>query len=65
MKNYKIFGSSLKNPPFRREFRKNQYRGGDCLKRGRAWTVCRFEGGGDLARKRVVVLLREWGAGGG
>ena len=22
---------------------KNQYRGGDCLKRG-AWTVCRFKG---------------------
>ena len=28
---------------------KNQYRGGNCLKR-RAWTVCRFKGG--LARKR-------------
>ena len=28
---------------------KNQYRGGDCLKRG-AWTVCRFKG--SLARKR-------------
>ena len=24
---------------------KNQYRGGDCLKRGRNWTVCRFKGG--------------------
>ena len=27
-----------------REFMKNQYRGGDCLKR-EAWTVCRFKGG--------------------
>ena len=30
---------------------KNQYRGGNCLKRG-AWTVCRFKGG--LARKGGV-----------
>ena len=29
---------------------KNQYRGGDCLKR--AWTVCKFKGGRGLARKR-------------
>ena len=39
---------------------KNQYRGGDCLKRG-AWTVCRFkggfgkkEGGGVFEGERVV-----------
>ena len=33
---------------------KNQYREGDCLKRGTS-TVCQFEGG---ARKRVVLFLR-------
>ena len=37
---------------------KNQYRGGTALK-GRAWTVCRFKGGGGgLARKRGMVFLR-------
>ena len=40
---------SLKDPTFRRGFAKNQYREGDCLKRG-VWTVCQFKGG--LARKR-------------
>ena len=34
---------------------KNQYREGDCLKRG-AWTVCQFKGG--LGKKEGVVLLR-------
>lgn len=33
------------------------YREGDFLKRG-AWTVCRFKGGGGLARKREVMFLR-------
>ena len=35
---------------------KNQYIGGNCLKRG-TWTVCRFNGG--LAKIRGVVFLRE------
>ena len=42
MKNFN-FGGSLKNPIFRVGLTKNQYRGGNCLKRG-AWTVCRFKG---------------------
>ena len=33
---------------------KNQYRGGDCLKRWGAWTVCRFKGG--LGKKEGVVF---------
>ena len=41
-----LSGCSLKNPTLREEgFTKNQYRGGDCLKKG-AWTVCQFKGGG-------------------
>ena len=53
---------SLKNPTFRggeEGFTKNQYRGGEgkLPKRGGAWTVCQFKGGG-LARKRRVVFLR-------
>ena len=55
MKNLNILGGSLKNPTFRRGFTKNQYRGGDCLKKG-AWTVCRFKGRGSLARKKGVVF---------
>ena len=31
---------------------KNQYKGGDRLKRG-AWTVCRFKGVGGLGKKVV------------
>ena len=42
MKNFNFWGS-LKNPIFRVGLTKNQYRGGNCLKRG-AWTVCRFKG---------------------
>ena len=30
---------------------KNQYIGGNCLKKG-AWTVCRFKGGGGAGGKR-------------
>ena len=37
---------------------KNQYREGDCLKRG-AWTVCQFKGG--LGKKEGVVLVRGGG----
>ena len=39
---------------FRGGCTKNQYIGGDCLKKG--WTVCRFEGG--LARKRKGGIMR-------
>ena len=39
-------------------FTKNQYIGGNCLKR--CWTVCRFKGGG-LAQKREVAFLRGGG----
>ena len=35
---------------------KNRYKERDCLKRGGAWTVCRFKG--DLTRKKEVVFLR-------
>ena len=44
----------MKNPTFREGFKKNQYRGGNCLKRGGAWTVCRFKGG--MVRKRGGVF---------
>ena len=37
---------------------KNQYVGGDCLKRGGAWTVCWFKGG--LARKKGLCFWRGW-----
>ena len=39
---------------------KNQYRGGDCLKKG-AWTVCKFKRG--FGKKDRVVFLREGGGG--
>ena len=42
-----------------KDFTKNQYEGGDYLKRG-DWTVCRFNGG--LGRKRGGCF---WGGGGG
>ena len=36
---------------------KNQYREGNCLKRGEgAWTVCQFKKG--LGKKEGVVILR-------
>ena len=37
---------------------KNQYRGGDCLKRG-AWTVCRFKEG--LGKKEGEGVVFEKG----
>ena len=47
-----LSGCSLKNPTLREEgFTKNQYRGGDCLKKG-AWTVCQFKGGGGLGKNK-------------
>ena len=39
---------------------KNQYIGGNCLKKG-AWTVCRFKGGGGLGEKEGVVFVFEGG----
>ena len=41
-------------------FTKNQYIGWNCLKRGEAWTVCRFKGlrGGGGLCKRLWVFLR-------
>ena len=51
----------MKNPTFRRGFARNQYRGGNCLKRG-AWTVCRFKGGGLGKKERGGVFD---GGGGG
>ena len=48
-----IFLGSQKNPSFRVGFTK-----GDCLK-SRALTVCRFKGGGGLARKRGGVFEGE------
>ena len=56
MKNYNILGVRWKIWLLV-GLTKNQYRGGDCLKRG-AWTVCRFEVG--LARKRGWCF---WGGG--
>ena len=59
MKNVNIFGVHWKIPFLGGGFTKNRYRVGDCLKGGGACAVCRFkEGGGVLARKRVVVFLR-------
>ena len=51
----------MKKPIFRGEgeSQKNQYIGGNCLKRRRAGTVCRFKEG--LGKKEEVVFLREWG----
>ena len=46
-----------KNPVYMREVTKNQYIGGNFLKRGEAWTISRFKGG-SLAKKRKGVLLR-------
>ena len=43
MKNFNCSWGSLKDPAFRGVL-KNQYIGGDCLKRG-AWTVCWFKRG--------------------
>ena len=58
VKNEKLW-RSLKNPIFTGgELWKNQYREGNCLKKG-AWIDCRFKvGGGGLARKRGFVFLR-------
>ena len=51
MKNFNILEVHWKIWVLRRGLTKNQYREGDCLKSGGAWTVCRFKGEG-LARKR-------------
>ena len=45
MKNFDIMGGSLKN----------QYTGGNCLKR-MAWTVCKFKGA--LSEKEGVLFLK-------
>ena len=58
MKNFNILGVHWKIQLLG-EFEKNQYREGDCLKRG-AWTVCWFKG--VLARKSGWCF---WGGGGG
>ena len=50
---FKYYEGSLKNPI-------NQYIGGNCLKREGPWTVCRFNGGGSLAKKGGEVFLRGW-----
>ena len=42
----------MKNRTCRGVFTKNQYREGDCLRRG-GWTVCQFKG------RRL--LKKEWG----
>ena len=49
---FEYYGGSLKYLIFRGEFTKNQYIGGNYLKREEAWTVWRFKGGGGLAKKR-------------
>ena len=51
---FEYYMGSLKNPIFR-GVTKNQYIGGNCLKRW-AWTLCRFRGGG-LAKKRGGVVF--------
>ena len=50
---FKYYEGSLKNTI-------NQYIGGNCLKREGPWTVCRFNGGGSLAKKGGEVFLRGW-----
>ena len=65
MKDEKLsyFCGSQKNPSFmggEGVHKKPLYRE-DCLKRG-ALTICRFKGGGVLARKRMVVFLRGRGS---
>ena len=61
MKNFNIFGVHWKiwvlGGVGGGGLTKNQYRGGNCLRRG-AWTVYRFKGGGGLARKKGMVFLR-------
>ena len=45
-------------------FTKNQYIGWNCLKRGEAWTVCRFKGlrwgGGGLVKESMGVFEGGW-----
>ena len=55
MKSFNILRVHWKIQLLGRGFTKNQYRGGNCLKRG-AWTVSSFKGG--FARKRGMVFLR-------
>ena len=43
---FEYYGGSLKYLIFRGEFTKNQYIGGNYIKREGAWTVWRFRGGG-------------------
>ena len=51
MKNFNVFGVHWKIR-FLGGLMKNQYRGGNCLKRGGgAWTVCRFRGSGGVGKK--------------
>ena len=64
MKNFHILGIHVNIRVLRkgRRVMKNQHIKGDCLKWGEeAWTVCKFKGRGDLARKRWVVFLTEGG----
>ena len=60
MKDFNIFGVSLKNLIFREEGvqEKPIYRG--IARKGGAWTVCRFKEGG-LARQMRGVFLRGGG----
>ena len=50
-KNYNIFGFTEK-PNFYGGSQKTNIEEGGLPKKGGRWTVCRFKGGGGLARKR-------------
>ena len=46
IKNLNIYGIHLKIHLLEGAgFTKNQYRGRDCVKRGKTWTVCKFKEG--------------------
>ena len=53
MKNFMIFGNSMKNTTFRGVVHEKPIQRGDCLKRG-TWTVCQFKG--ELGKKEGEVF---------
>ena len=57
MKKFTILGLHGKIRVSRRGVHEKPIYRGDCLKREGAWTVCRFKGGGGLARKKGRVFL--------
>ena len=55
MKNL-IFLEFTEKSDFQGGLTKNQYRKGNCFKRGGAWIVCRFKGWGVLGKEKGGVF---------